>query len=293
MKGVLLAGGTGSRLDPLTKAVSKQLLPVYNKPMIYYPLSTLMIAGIREILVVTNARDQHQFNELLGDGSNLGLSIQYVIQDEPKGIAHALLLGEEFAQGGDVALILGDNIFYGAGVGDSLRAYTSNSGATIFAQRVADASRYGVIELGADGRGLSIEEKPDKPRSNLAVTGLYFFDSTVFDRARSLEPSERGELEVTDLNMSYLKSGDLNVVRLPRGTAWLDTGTVDSLAQASEFVKVVETRQGFMIGCPEEIAWNQGYLDYSSMKALSEQYGAGEYGQYIRNLLGTSDPEAD
>jgi len=289
----LLAGGTGSRLDPLTKAVSKQLLPVYNKPMIYYPLSTLMIAGIREILVVTNARDQHQFNELLGDGSNLGLSIQYVIQDEPKGIAHALLLGEEFAQGGDVALILGDNIFYGAGVGDSLRAYTSNSGATIFAQRVADASRYGVIELGADGRGLSIEEKPDKPRSNLAVTGLYFFDSTVFDRARSLEPSERGELEVTDLNMSYLKSGDLNVVRLPRGTAWLDTGTVDSLAQASEFVKVVETRQGFMIGCPEEIAWNQGYLDYSSMKALSEQYGAGEYGQYIRNLLGTSDPEAD
>lgn len=289
----MLAGGTGSRLDPLTKAVSKQLLPVYNKPMIYYPLSTLMIAGIREILVVTNARDQHQFNELLGDGSNLGLSIQYVIQDEPKGIAHALLLGEEFAQGGDVALILGDNIFYGAGVGDSLRAYTSNSGATIFAQRVADASRYGVIELGADGRGLSIEEKPDKPRSNLAVTGLYFFDSTVFDRARSLEPSERGELEVTDLNMSYLKSGDLNVVRLPRGTAWLDTGTVDSLAQASEFVKVVETRQGFMIGCPEEIAWNQGYLDYSSMKALSEQYGAGEYGQYIRNLLGTSDPEAD
>jgi len=285
MKGILLAGGTGSRLHPLTRAVSKQLLPVYNKPMIYYPLSTLMLAGIREILIVTTARDQHQFKDLLGNGKHLGLSIEYVIQDEPRGIAHALLLGEEFAAGGNVALILGDNIFYGAGVGDSLRGYASKSGATVFAQRVTDPSRYGVIELDVDGNPVSIQEKPTSPKSDLAVTGLYFFDNTAFDRARAVAPSSRGELEVTDLNLSYLASGDLQVVSLPRGTAWLDTGTVESLAQASEFVKVVESRQGFMIACPEEIAWKYGYLNNTDLAALAASYGKGDYGAYLNRLL--------
>jgi len=285
MKGILLAGGTGSRLHPLTRAVSKQLLPVYNKPMIYYPLSTLMLAGIREILIVTTARDQHQFKDLLGNGKHLGLSIEYVIQDEPRGIAHALLLGEEFAAGGNVALILGDNIFYGAGVGDSLRGYASKSGATVFAQRVTDPSRYGVIELDVDGNPVSIQEKPTSPKSDLAVTGLYFFDNTAFDRARAVAPSSRGELEVTDLNLSYLASGDLQVVSLPRGTAWLDTGTVESLAQASEFVKVVESRQGFMIACPEEIAWKYGYLNNTDLAALAASYGKGDYSAYLYRIL--------
>jgi len=269
----------------LTRAVSKQLLPVYNKPMIYYPLSTLMLSGIREILIVTTARDQHQFKDLLGDGEHLGLSIEYMIQDEPRGIAHALLLGEEFADGGSVALILGDNIFYGAGVGDSLRVYASNAGATIFAQRVTDPSRYGVIELDVDGNAIALQEKPASPKSDLAVTGLYFFDNTAFDRARSISPSSRGELEVTDLNLSYLASGDLHVFTLPRGTAWLDTGTVESLAQASEFVKVVESRQGFMIACPEEIAWRSGYLDDKSLEALATLYGSGDYSKYLRRIL--------
>jgi glucose-1-phosphate thymidylyltransferase len=285
MRGILLAGGTGSRLHPLTKAVSKQLLPVYNKPMIYYPLSTLMLAGIREILIVTTARDQHQFKDLLGNGGHLGLSIEYVIQDEPRGIAHALLLGEDFADGGNVALILGDNIFYGAGVGDSLRGYATQSGATVFAQRVTDPSRYGVILLDAQGNPISIQEKPKTPKSDLAVTGLYFFDNTAFDRARAIAPSHRGELEVTDLNLSYLASGDLHVVSLPRGTAWLDTGTVESLAQASEFVKVVESRQGFMIACPEEIAWKYGYLNSMELASLASSYGDGDYGSYLKRIL--------
>jgi len=285
MKGILLAGGTGSRLHPLTRAVSKQLLPVYNKPMIYYPLSTLMLSGIREILIVTTARDQHQFRDLLGDGEHLGLSIEYAIQDEPRGIAHALLLGEEFADGGSVALILGDNIFYGAGVGDSLGSYKSNAGATIFAQRVTDPSRYGVIVLDVDGNAIALQEKPVTPKSDMAVTGLYFFDNSAFERARSISPSIRGELEVTDLNLSYLASGDLHVVSLPRGTAWLDTGTIESLAQASEFVKVVESRQGFMIACPEEIAWRYGYLDDKRLEALATLYGSGDYSEYLRRIM--------
>jgi glucose-1-phosphate thymidylyltransferase len=286
MKGILLAGGTGSRLHPLTRAVSKQLLPVYNKPMIYYPLSTLMLAGIREILIVTTARDQRQFKSLLGNGEHLGLSIEYVIQDEPRGIAHALLLGEEFAEGGNVALILGDNIFYGAGVGISLKSYATKAGATVFAQRVADPSRYGVVELDSEGNPTALEEKPTNPKSDLAVTGLYFFDNTAFDRARSIKPSSRGELEVTDLNLSYLASGDLQVYSLPRGTAWLDTGTVESLAQASEFVKVVESRQGFMIACPEEIAWKYGYLNNKDLAALAASYGNGDYSAYLIRLVG-------
>lgn len=285
MKGILLAGGTGSRLHPLTSVVSKQLLPVYNKPMIYYPLSTLMLAGIREVLVVCTARDKPQFEGLLGTGEHLGLSITYAIQDEPKGIAHALLLGESFASGDNVTLILGDNIFYGAGVGDSLRGYSSRGGATVFAQKVTDPARYGVIELDAAGSPVSIEEKPTSPKSDLAVTGMYFFDTSVFDRARALAPSARGELEVTDLNLSYLASGELHVVSLPRGTAWLDTGTVESLAQAAEFVKVVESRQGFMIACPEEIAWKYGYLSDSDLASLALSYGPGDYGSYLRRLL--------
>jgi glucose-1-phosphate thymidylyltransferase len=286
MKGILLAGGAGSRLHPLTRAVSKQLLPVFNKPMIYYPLSTLMLSGIREILVITTARDQHQFQDLLGNGEHLGLSIEYVIQDEPKGIAHALLLGEKFAAGGNLALILGDNIFYGAGVGLSLKSYPTKSGATVFAQKVTDPSRYGVIQLDSEGKPTALEEKPSNPKSDLAVTGLYFFDNTVFDRARELKPSSRGELEVTDLNLSYLASGDLHVFRLPRGTAWLDSGTVESLAQASEFVKVVESRQGLMIACPEEIAWKYGYLDDQDLIRLASGYGKGDYSNYLRRLVG-------
>ena len=285
MKGILLAGGTGSRLHPLTKAISKQLLPVYNKPMIYYPLSTLMLSGIREILIVTTARDQHQFIDLLGSGEHLGLRIEYVIQDEPKGIAHALLLGEDFADGDNVALILGDNIFYGAGVGISLKSYAAKTGATVFAQKVTDPSRYGVIEVDDSGNPIALEEKPMKPKTDLAVTGLYFFDNSAFSRIKTLKPSSRGELEVTDLNLSYLKSGSLNVYRLPRGTAWLDTGTVESLAQASEFVKVVESRQGLMIGCPEEIAWKLGYLNDKELEVLAASYGTGDYSAYLVKIL--------
>ena len=286
MKGILLAGGTGSRLHPLTSVVSKQLLPVYNKPMIYYPLSTLMLAGIREILVVCTARDKPQFEGLLGTGKHLGLSIRYAIQDEPKGIAHALLLGESFADGDNVALILGDNIFYGAGMGLSLKSHAHQSGATVFAQKVTDPSRYGVIQLDDEGAPITIEEKPSNPNSDLAVTGLYFFDNTAFARARNIKPSSRGELEVTDLNLSYLASGDLHVFRLPRGTAWLDTGTVESLAQASEYVKVVESRQGLMIACPEEIAWNYGYLNDEDLTRLALRNGTGDYGNYLRRLVG-------
>jgi len=280
-----LAGGTGSRLHPLTRAISKQLLPVYNKPMIYYPLCTLMLAGIREILIVTTGRDQHQFQELLGDGSHIGLEIEYVIQDSPKGIVDGLLLGEDFANGGNTALILGDNIFYGTGVGESLGAYSAASGATVFAQRVTDPSRYGVVELDNLGRPVKLQEKPETPGSDLAVTGLYFFDHTAFARAKSIKPSVRGELEITDLNQSYLNSNELDVVTLPRGTAWLDTGTIESLAQASEFVKVVESRQGFRIACPEEIAWRYGYLDDQQLENLASSYGSGGYSRYLLSLL--------
>jgi len=285
MRGIILAGGTGSRLHPLTRAISKQLLPVYNKPMIYYPLCTLMLAGIREILIVTTGRDQHLFQELLGDGSHFGLEIEYVIQHSPKGIVDGLLLGEDFANGGNIALILGDNIFYGTGVGESLGAYSAASGATVFAQRVTDPSRYGVVELDSLGRPVKLQEKPETPGSDFAVTGLYFFDHTAFSRAKLIKPSVRGELEITDLNQSYLDSKALNVVALPRGTAWLDTGTIESLAQASEFVKVVESRQGFKIACPEEIAWRYGYLDDQQLENLASSYGSGDYSKYLLSLL--------
>jgi glucose-1-phosphate thymidylyltransferase len=285
MRGIILAGGSGTRLHPLTIAVSKQLLPVYNKPMIYYPISTLMLAGVREILIITTPQDHGQFVSLLGDGSAWGIHLSYEIQEAPKGIAEGLLIGEEFLGDSTVCLALGDNIFYGAGVGESLADYETNLGATVLAQKVHDPSRYGIVEFSEDGRAVSLEEKPTAPRSSYAVPGLYFYDNTAVLRTKKLSPSDRGELEITDLNKSYLEDGLLNVKPLPRGTAWLDTGTIDSLAQASEFVKVVEQRQGFKIACPEEIAWRLGYLDARGLEGLALKQEKTEYGQYLLSLL--------
>ena len=281
-----MAGGNGSRLSPLTRVISKHLLPVFNKPMVYYPLGTLMLAGIRDILVVATSRDMPQFKVLLGDGSHLGLNLTFAIQDEPRGIAHGLLLAEEFAQGGNIALILGDNIFYGSGMGEMLRSLTSKPGATVFVQQVTDPSRYGVMELDPDGKPRTIVEKPSSPLSNLAVTGLYLYDNSVFDRAKTLEPSDRGELEITDLNLAYLRTGELSAVTLPRGTAWLDTGTFESLAQAADFVKAVESRQGLMISSPEEIAWNRHYISGDDLSKLAKSYGTGDYARYLMGLVG-------
>jgi len=285
MRGVIMAGGSGTRLHPLTISVSKQLLPVYSKPMIFYPLSTLLLAGVREFLILTTPADQPLFEKLLGDGSALGVKILYQSQDEPKGIADGLILGEEFLQGEPSALILGDNIFYGAGVGETLEGYRTDSGATVLAQSVGDAQRYGVLELGATGTVLSVEEKPTSPRSNLAITGLYFFDGSASARARRLRPSSRGELEITHLLDSYRSEGSLKAHVLPRGTAWLDTGTFESLAQASEFVRVVERRQGFMISAPEEIAWRLGLIDSMQLKRLAQRFAKSEYGTYLQSLL--------
>jgi len=285
MRGVIMAGGSGTRLHPLTISVSKQLLPVYSKPMIFYPLSTLLLAGVREFLILTTPADQPLFEKLLGDGSALGVKILYQSQDEPKGIADGLILGEDFLQGEPSALILGDNIFYGAGVGETLEGYRTDSGATVLAQSVGDAQRYGVLELGATGTVLSVEEKPTSPRSNLAITGLYFFDGSASARARRLRPSSRGELEITHLLDSYRSEGSLKAHVLPRGTAWLDTGTFESLAQASEFVRVVERRQGFMISAPEEIAWRLGLIDSMQLKRLAQRFAKSEYGTYLQSLL--------
>lgn len=285
MRGIILAGGSGTRLHPLTIAVSKQLLPVYNKPMIYYPLSTLMLAGVREILIITTKRDRDQFQALLGDGSHLGLSIQFGIQDEPRGIAEGLLLGEEFLADSTSCLALGDNLFYGSGVGESLAGFETNLGATVLAQAVTDPNRYGVIEFDQNGKAISLEEKPKKPKSAFAVPGLYFYDNSAVERVKTLNPSSRGELEITDLNRSYMDDGLLNVEPLPRGTAWLDTGTIEALAQASEFVKVVEQRQGFMISCPEEIAWRLGYITPETLAELALKQKKTDYGQYLLALL--------
>lgn len=286
MRGIILAGGSGTRLHPLTIAVSKQLLPVYNKPMIYYPLSTLMLAGVTEILIITTPQDHGQFVSLLGDGSAWGIRLSYSIQESPKGIAEGLLIGEEFLGNSTVCLALGDNIFYGAGVGESLADYETTYGATILAQKVHDPSRYGIVEFNENGKAVSLEEKPVAPRSSYAVPGLYFYDSTAVSRTKRLSPSARGELEITDLNKSYLEDGLLNVKPLPRGTAWLDTGTIDSLAQASEFVKVVEQRQGFKIACPEEIAWRLGYIESTQLRKLAGLQMKTEYGAYLLDLLG-------
>ncbi|PBC79304.1 glucose-1-phosphate thymidylyltransferase [Streptomyces sp. TLI_235] len=285
MRGILLAGGTGSRLWPLTRAVSKQLLPVFDKPMVYYPLSTLVMAGIDEILIVTTAEDQPQFHRLLGDGSQLGLRLEYAVQERPEGIAQAFVLGADFIGDEPVALILGDNIFHGSGLGTRLAQHGDPKGGLVFAYPVADPSAYGVVEFDADGRVLSIEEKPAVPKSRYAVPGLYFYDNRVVEIARGLEPSDRGELEITAVNDAYLRAGELQVTRLDRGTAWLDTGTFVSMVQASEFVRVIEERQGFKIGCIEEACWRAGLIDGDRLRALAEPLLKSGYGQYLLDLL--------
>jgi glucose-1-phosphate thymidylyltransferase len=285
MRGILLAGGTGSRLWPLTRSVSKQLLPVFDKPMVYYPLSTLVMAAVREILVITTPEDQHQFVRLLGDGSQLGLRLEYVAQERPEGIAQAFILGAEFIGDESVALILGDNIFHGSGLGTRLARHEDLKGGRVFAYQVANPSAYGVVEFDDLGRALSIEEKPARPKSRYAVPGLYFYDNRVVDVARGLRPSARGELEITDLNRVYLDAGTLHVTRLDRGTAWLDTGTFTSMVQASEFVRVIEERQGFKVGCIEEAVWRAGLIDDDRLRELAQPLLKSGYGHYLMALL--------
>ncbi|MET8447291.1 glucose-1-phosphate thymidylyltransferase RfbA [Streptomyces sp. NPDC005209] len=286
MRGILLAGGTGSRLWPLTRSVSKQLLPVFDKPMVYYPLSTLVMAGIRDILIITTPEDQYQFRRLLGDGGQLGLRLEYVAQEHPEGIAQAFLLGADFIGGEPVALILGDNIFHGSGLGTRLAHHDGDiEGGRVFAYPVANPSAYGVVEFDESGRALSIEEKPARPKSRYAVPGLYFYDRHVVDVARGLRPSPRGELEITDLNRAYLEAGTLHVTRLDRGTAWLDTGTFTSMVQAAEFVRVIEERQGFKIGCVEEAVWRAGLIDDEQLRELAEPLLKSGYGHYLMGLL--------
>jgi glucose-1-phosphate thymidylyltransferase len=285
MRGIILAGGTGSRLYPITKAISKQLIPVHDKPMIYYPLSTLMLAGIRDILVITTQEDRSQFERLLGDGSRLGMNLTYASQDSPDGLAQAFLIGEKFIADEKVALILGDNIFYGVGLGASLAEYSEVEGALIFAYRVADPSAYGVVSFDAFGTATAIVEKPERFVSNYAVPGLYFYDNTVIEIAKSISPSSRGELEITAVNQAYLDRGQLRVEVLERGTAWLDTGTFDAMLQATEFVRAVSHRQGFQIGCIEEIAWRSGWISDPELVALAEPLEKSGYGRYLFDLL--------
>ena len=284
-KGIILAGGSGTRLYPITRAVSKQLLPVYDKPMIHYPLSVLMLAGIRDVLLISTPQDIGAYERLLEDGGDLGISISYAIQPEPKGLAQAFIIGREFIGAGHVALILGDNIFYGHGLQENLDSATARTeGATNFAYRVKDPERYGVVELDAEGRAVSIEEKPQKPRTNLAVTGLYFYDNDVVDIAADLRPSARGELEITDVNRRYMEQGRLYVEQLGRGFAWLDTGTEASLLQAADFVRTIEDRQGLKISCLEEIAFHKGFIDAAQLEKLAAGYN-NRYGQYLQGLL--------
>jgi glucose-1-phosphate thymidylyltransferase len=285
MKGIILAGGSGTRLYPLTIAVSKQLMPVYDKPMVYYPLSTLMLAGIREILIITTPEDQPAFKKLLGDGSALGCRFEYVIQPRPEGLAQAFILGANFIGKDPVALILGDNIFYGSGMGTLLQKKANPDGAVVFAYQVSDPERYGVVEFDKDNRVLSIEEKPESPKSNFAVPGLYFYDNDVVAIANAIKPSHRGELEITDVNRVYLKQNKLEVGVLDRGTAWLDTGTFDSLIEAGEFIEVIEKRQGLKIGCIEEIAYRNGWIDDAQMEKLAALYFKSGYGVYLKKLI--------
>ena len=283
-KGIILAGGAGTRLHPLTRAVSKQLLPVYDKPMIFYPLSTLMLAGIREVLIISTPSDLPNFERLLGDGSNLGMKFSYAVQERPDGLAQAFVIGKEFLGGDDACLVLGDNIFYGANLPHLLKAATDRREPTVFGYRVSDPERYGVVEFDADGKAVSLEEKPAKPKSNYAVVGLYFYPNDVIEKAAKLTPSARGEYEITDLNRAYLAEGRLTVETMGRGFAWLDTGTHQSLADATNFVRALIERQGLQISCIEEIAWSQGWIDDGKLREIATTYGHSTYGAYLRNL---------
>lgn len=285
MKGIILAGGSGTRLYPLTIAVSKQLMPVYDKPMIYYPLSTLLLAGIHEILIITTPHDAEAFQKLLGDGSQIGCKFEYKVQPSPDGLAQAFILGEEFIGDDSVALVLGDNIFYGTGLPELLSSKTNVKGGCVFAYQVSDPERYGVVEFDENEKAISIEEKPAEPKSHFAVPGLYFYDNSVVEYAKNLEPSPRGELEITDINKIYLEKGNLEVGVMSRGTAWLDTGTFDSLHEASEFVKVLEKRQGFKISCIEEIAYKKGFINAEQLLQAADKYGKSGYGDYLRSVI--------
>jgi glucose-1-phosphate thymidylyltransferase len=285
MKGIILAGGSGTRLHPITKGISKQLVPIYDKPMIYYPLSTLMAAGIRDILIITTPDDAAGFQRLLGDGSEIGISLSWATQDAPNGLAQAFVIGADFIGDDSVALVLGDNIFHGESFGSSLLAHSDVSGALIFAYQVSNPTSYGVVEFAEDGRVLSIEEKPEHPKSSFVVPGLYFYDNAVVEIARTITPSARGEYEISDVNAVYLERGQLRVEKIDRGTAWLDTGTVDSMVQATEFVRVVEHRQGYKIGCIEEAAWRQGWITDAQLAALAAPLVKSGYGDYLRRLL--------
>ena len=288
-KGIILAGGNGSRLYPITKATSKQLIPVYDKPMIYYPLSTLMLAGIRDILIISTPNDRDTFEKLLGDGSQFGINIKYKIQKKPEGIAQAFLIAEEFIKNSSVTLILGDNLFHGDFLVNQLQKnYLLNEGASIFAYSVSDPQRYGVVEFDSKGKAYNIEEKPINPKSKFAITGLYFYDNSVVEKAKKIKPSDRGELEITDLNKMYMKEGKLNVEKMNRGMTWLDTGTTDSLHEASSYIRTLERRQGLKIGCPEEVAWRMNFIDDDQLYSLSIDLKKSGYGEYLQNILNES-----